>query len=68
MRSRAILSLSYSGLEVSNFFVSQRVSLGNDGNEVDAGVQSTHEFNVNLLETAGQGEEREKTRGKGAYE
>jgi hypothetical protein len=38
-------------LEVGDFFVGQGIRLGNDGNEVDFGVQPTHEFNVNLLQT-----------------
>lgn len=32
------LSLPYSGLEVDNLFVGQRVGLGDDGNKIDTGM------------------------------
>ena len=38
-------------LEVGDFFVGQGIRLGDDGNEIDFGVQPTHEFDVNLLQT-----------------
>jgi len=42
-----------SGLEVGNFLISHRVSLGDYGNEVDACVQTRHELNINGSETYG---------------
>jgi hypothetical protein len=40
---------SYPFFEVRNLLVGHRVSLGNDRDQVDFGVQSAHEFNVNLF-------------------
>ena len=37
-------------LEVGNFLVCQRVCLGNDRNQVDFGVQPTHDFDVQRLQ------------------
>lgn len=41
---------TYALLEVRNLFISKRVSLGDDGNEVDFGVQSAHHLDVQGLE------------------
>lgn len=37
-------------LEFDDFLVREGISLGNHGDEVDFGVQLTHEFDINLLE------------------
>lgn len=42
---------AYPSLELSNFFVSERVGFGDDGYQVDFCVQLTHELDVNRLET-----------------
>lgn len=42
--------LTYSLLEKGNLFVGQGISLGNDGNQVDLGVQAAHHLNVQRLE------------------
>jgi len=41
-------------LEESNLLLGEGVGLGNDGDEVDLGVQALHELNVDGLEPAGQ--------------
>jgi hypothetical protein len=38
--------LSYSGLESHNLLVRHGVSLSDDWDQVDLGMQSTHDFNV----------------------
>lgn len=37
-------------LELDNLFVGEGISFGDDGDEVDTGVQSAHEFDVNVLQ------------------
>ena len=43
--------MAHPALEVGDLLVCQSVSLGDDGYQIDFGVQSAHEFNVNLFET-----------------
>lgn len=43
-------------LEADDLLVRQGVGLGDNGDEIDFGVQALHEFDVNLLETGGQGD------------
>lgn len=40
----------YSLLEQSHFFVGQGVGLGDDGNQVDLGVQPAHHFDIQRLQ------------------
>ena len=44
------MSLTYPGFEFRDFVISQSICLGNDGNEVDFGVQPTHKLNVEGLQ------------------
>ena len=41
---------TYSGLEGSDFLVGQSISLGNDWDQVDLGVKSTHDLDVKWLQ------------------
>lgn len=41
---------TYSGLKASNLLVGEGVRLGNDGNQVDLGVEAAHDLNVEGLE------------------
>lgn len=45
------LRRAYAGLEISNFFIRQGISLGNNGNQVNFGVQLPHELDINRLQT-----------------
>jgi hypothetical protein len=42
--------LSYSGFESHNLLVSHSISLGNDWNQVDLGMKSAHDLDVQRLQ------------------
>jgi hypothetical protein len=46
---------TYSLLELSNLLVGQSISLGNDRDQVDLGVQAAHDLNVEGLEGVASG-------------
>jgi hypothetical protein len=41
---------TYSRLKGGDFLISQGIRLGNDGNEVDLGVQFTHNLHIQRLQ------------------
>jgi hypothetical protein len=42
---------TYPGLEGDDFLISHSISLGNNRNQVDLGMQSAHDFNVQWLQS-----------------
>lgn len=40
---------TYSLFERDDFVVGEGISLGNDGNKVDFGMEATHKFDINLF-------------------
>ena len=46
---------TYSGLEASDFIVGECVGLGDDGNQVDLGMEAAHNFNVQRLQGVASG-------------
>lgn len=43
--------MTYPLFEFGDFIIGQRISFGNDWDEVDFLVQSTHELNVDLFQS-----------------
>lgn len=52
---------TYSGLESSDLLVCQSIGLGNDGNQVDLGVETLHDLNVERLQRVASGLDEEDT-------
>lgn len=52
---------SYSGFEACNFFVGKSVRLGDDGNQVDLGMESSHDLNIQGLQRVTSGLNEENT-------
>ncbi len=50
---------AYSGLEGGNLLIGEGVSLGNDGNQVDLGVQALHDLDVQRLQRVAGGLDEE---------
>jgi hypothetical protein len=44
------ISYTYSGLEARNLLIGQGISLGNDWDQVDLGMKTTHDFDVKRLQ------------------
>lgn len=44
------ITLTYSSFEVNNLLIGQSVCFGDNGNQIDFGVESSHKFDVNLLQ------------------
>lgn len=44
------MSLAYPGFEFRNLVIRESISLGNNGNEVNFGVESTHKLNIERLQ------------------
>jgi hypothetical protein len=48
--------VTYSTFEIKDLFICESIGLGNNRNQVNLGVETTHEFNIELLETEKQAE------------
>ena len=53
---------AYTLLEVEEVVLGESIGLGNDGNEVDAGAQALHHFDVQRLEGMPRGPNKVQTR------
>lgn len=50
---------TYSGLEVGNLLIGEGIRLGNDGDQVDLGVQASHDLDVQRLQRVASGLNKE---------
>jgi hypothetical protein len=46
---------SYPGFEICDFLICQCIRLGNDGNQVDLGMKSAHNLDVQWLQCVASG-------------
>ena len=53
--------VTYSGLEIGNLLIGEGIGLGNDGDQVDLGVEASHHLNVKRLEGVTSGLDEENT-------
>ena len=59
--SKREIAETYSRLESSDLLVCQSIGLGNDGNQVDLGVKTLHDLNVERLQRVASGLDEEDT-------
>lgn len=50
MRNTQHTCLTYAGLELGHLLVRKGIGFGDDGNQVDLGVQLTHELNIDRFQ------------------
>ncbi len=56
-----MIQSTYSGLEAGNLLIGKSIRLGNDGNQVNLGMQTTHDFNIQGLQRMAGGLNEEHT-------
>ena len=52
MANKFRITVNYPSFELGDLFVRQGIRLGDNGNEVDFGVELPHELDVNRLQSA----------------